>query len=57
MKARFRLTVLAEADFDEAGGYTLETWGDEQADRYLTQFNETFAMLANTPSLGEISAI
>jgi len=53
MKARFRLTVMAEADFEEIGGYTFEMWGEKQADRYLTQLDQTFAMLTNASGMGK----
>ncbi|MBX3596996.1 MAG: type II toxin-antitoxin system RelE/ParE family toxin [Rhizobiaceae bacterium] len=49
---RFRLTKLAESDFDQIGSYTLENWGEVQATLYLSQLDETFHLLANTPALG-----
>jgi len=49
---QFRLTILAEEDFDGIGAYTLENWGPEQAVQYLTELDETFAALAQTIALG-----
>lgn len=48
----FKLTRLAAADVDGVGAYTLKTWGEAQAIRYLTDLDETFAALAHVPSLG-----
>ena len=48
----FRLTNLAQQDFDGIGAYTLEIWGYTQAEKYLTQLNETFTALAQNPTLG-----
>jgi plasmid stabilization system protein ParE len=33
--ARYRLSRLAEADLIEIGSYPLQTWGEEQAGRYI----------------------
>ena len=51
--ATFRLTDLAEKDFDGIGAYTLEMWDYDQTERYLTKLDETFAALAKTPALGK----
>ena len=53
MSGQFRLTVVAQADFDGIGDYTFETWGEEQADKYLAQLDKTFVMLAQTPGIGK----
>lgn len=50
--AGFRLTIPAEQDFDGIGDYTFDTWGEQQAERYLTQLDNAFQLLATTPSLG-----
>ena len=34
------------------GSYTLRTWGDDQADRYLGDLEDCFQQLADTPGLG-----
>ena len=49
----FRLTILAEMDFDGIGAYTQEMWGTAQAARYLAKLDETFAALARTAALGK----
>ncbi len=51
--AAFRLTLLAEADFDGIGRYTQELWGTDQAVGYLTRVDQTFAALAASPALGK----
>ena len=50
--AGFRLTKIAQQDFDGIGAYTLERWGRDQAVRYLTQLDDTFTRLADDPALG-----
>lgn len=52
MTGRFRLSDQAQADFDEIGLYTKENWGIGQAEKYLTQLDQTFWILADTPNLG-----
>ena len=52
MTQGFRLSNQAEADFDEIGLYTKENWGSGQAERYLMQLDQTFHVLAQTPTLG-----
>jgi len=49
---QYRLTVLAEADLDGIGEYSLERWGENQAVVYLTKLDETFSTLAHPPSIG-----
>lgn len=53
MTRRFRLSNQAEADLDEIGLYTKDNWGAGQAEKYLTQLDQTFHVLAQTPSLGQ----
>lgn len=50
--ARFRLTVLAERALSAIGAYTRVNWGVDQAVRYLSELDATFARLAEMPSLG-----
>ncbi|PTE13207.1 type II toxin-antitoxin system RelE/ParE family toxin [Pseudogemmobacter blasticus] len=50
---QFRLTLQAEGDLDRIGAYTLEKWGMDQAIRYLTELDQTFAALAQTTALGK----
>jgi len=51
--ATFRLTVLAEEDFDAIGAYSVQVWGIDQAVRYLTSLDQTFTALAQGPGLGK----
>jgi toxin ParE1/3/4 len=51
--AQFRLTMQAEEDFDGIGAYTVETRGLDQATKYLTKLDQTFAALAHRPALGK----
>ena len=51
--ASFILTLQAEADFNDIGAYTQETWGHNQAIHYLTKLDETFRVLAAMPDLGK----
>jgi toxin ParE1/3/4 len=49
---RFRISRLAEADLYNIGAYTLRTWGEAQADRYLAQLEACCQRLADNPALG-----
>lgn len=48
----FRLTRRAEADLHSIGAYTLQTWGEDQAIRYLDDLEACCRMLAENPMLG-----
>ena len=37
---------------DEIASFTFATWGPEQADRYLADFEDTFELLAKMPAIG-----
>lgn len=50
--AKFKLTRLAVADLEAILDYTLETWGQRQADRYLGDLEACFQELADQPGLG-----
>ena len=50
--ARFRLSRRAEADLTEIAAYTLETWGEDQAVRYIDGLEETCRQLAKRPQTG-----
>jgi toxin ParE1/3/4 len=49
---RSELSPLAEADFKDIGAYTLRTWGETQADRYLTALEDSWERVAENPFLG-----
>jgi toxin ParE1/3/4 len=46
------LSRLAEADLTDIGSYTLRTWGEEQAMRYLEGLEACCQQLADNPELG-----
>lgn len=48
----FRLRPKAISDLDGIWAYTVETWGEEQAERYIRMLNDTFCELATNPSSG-----
>lgn len=54
--ANFRLTKQAKADLDEIAAYTFETWGMEQALRYIDLLEESCRLLASRPNLGTSAA-
>jgi toxin ParE1/3/4 len=50
--ASFRFSRRAEADLLRIGAYTLRTWGENQAIRYLDDLEECCQILADNPALG-----
>jgi toxin ParE1/3/4 len=50
--SRFRISRLAEADIYNIVVYSLATWGEAQADRYISQLDDCCRLLANCPQLG-----
>lgn len=46
MTPRYRLSAAADARVDEIHAYTLETWGEAQADRYVRGLFDAFAAIA-----------
>lgn len=48
----YRLTRLADADIVGIWQYTYQTWGKQQADRYLRQLERRFIDLAQNPAKG-----
>jgi toxin ParE1/3/4 len=49
--ATFRLTRKAREDLKSIARYTQKTWGVAQRNKYLTQLDKRFAVLADTPTL------
>lgn len=49
---KFTLSQLALDDLKSIARYTEDQWGRGQRDIYLKQFDDTFQMLAETPTLG-----
>ena len=50
--ARFRLSRQAEADLLDIAAYTLRTWGQEQAIRYIDELEAACHRLADNPEVG-----
>lgn len=50
--ADYRLSRLARLDLFEIADYTLETWGEEQAYRYVDGLEACFHLLAESPGIG-----
>jgi toxin ParE1/3/4 len=50
--ATFRLTRKAREDLKSIARYTQKTWGVAQRNKYLTQLDKRFAVLADAPTLG-----
>jgi len=48
----FRFSHRAEADLEEIGRYTLRTWGEAQADRYIGQLEDCCQLVADNPARG-----
>ncbi|WP_422032058.1 type II toxin-antitoxin system RelE/ParE family toxin [Roseovarius sp.] len=49
---RFHLSPLAESDLTEIWRYSAETWGEAQADRYVSDLFDRFAWVADHPEMG-----
>ena len=50
--AHCRFSTGAEADLLRIGAYTLRTWGEDQAIRYIIELETFCRMLADNPALG-----
>jgi toxin ParE1/3/4 len=50
--AALRFTLRAERDLLGISEYTIQTWGERQADRYLRELELCCERLAASPSLG-----
>lgn len=50
--AVFRFSNRAETDLLDIGAYTLQTWGEAQAIRYIDDLEACCQMLADNPALG-----
>ena len=48
------LRPKAYADLDDIWDYTVETWGFDQAERYVRSLSAAFDTLAESPDLGRI---
>lgn len=52
MKARYRLTPMADRDLAQIWRHTNENWGKSQADKYLQLLEKGFLKLLHHPILG-----
>jgi toxin ParE1/3/4 len=50
--ATFRLSRLAEADLMDIGAYSLDTWSEDQAIRYIDGLETCCQQLADNPQSG-----
>jgi toxin ParE1/3/4 len=50
--AALRLSARARSDLVGIGEYTLRTWGEPQATRYLKKIEDCMERLAESPMLG-----
>ena len=48
------LRPKARSDLGSIWDYTVEAWGEEQAERYLRALNQAFETLAERPRLGRL---
>jgi toxin ParE1/3/4 len=48
----FKLTVKAISDLKTIARHTEKHWGKEQRKLYLKEFDDTFHLIAETPSMG-----
>lgn len=52
MPNKYKLTLRAERDLKDIWLYTATTWGDDQADNYITLLGQKFQTLAGSPHIG-----
>ncbi|WP_320042106.1 type II toxin-antitoxin system RelE/ParE family toxin [uncultured Desulfobacter sp.] len=50
---RYRLTPSAKSDLIDIWNYTVETWGEKQAEKYLQDIEDKLNQLAANPGLGK----
>ena len=48
----FKLKAKAKDDLKSIAVFTQKRWGENQRNKYLQQFDDSFHQLANNPSLG-----
>jgi toxin ParE1/3/4 len=51
---RYQITSDAREDLKEIARYTYQTWGRQQANRYLKGMYALFVRLAETPGMGRV---
>ena len=50
--SRYRVTPRALRDLDAIADYSLTTWGDKQTEKYLSDLDQRFRLLAQNPKSG-----
>jgi len=53
MMASFALTKQAKSDLKTIARFTEARWGQAQRNVYIKQFDDTFHLLADTPTVGK----
>ena len=49
----YRFTPDAQADLIEIRQYTLNQWGKDQSQKYLSELRQTIKLLSETPTIGK----
>jgi len=49
----YRFTPDAQADLIEIRRYTLNQWGKDQSQKYLSELRQTIKLLSETPTIGK----
>jgi toxin ParE1/3/4 len=52
--AKARFSRRAETDLQAIDDYTIQTWGEDQADLYLERMRKFCTQLAETPDIGRL---
>jgi toxin ParE1/3/4 len=53
IKHIFNLTLRGKIDLHSIWDYTFDTWGEAQADKYITKLYSRFSWLADNPEIGK----
>jgi toxin ParE1/3/4 len=51
--AKYTLRPSARQDLEQIWFYTFQNWGEEQAEKYISELDERFQWLAGNPQLGK----
>ncbi|MCD6556837.1 MAG: type II toxin-antitoxin system RelE/ParE family toxin, partial [Bacteroidales bacterium] len=51
--AKYVLTNKAVTDLSKIWNYTVDTWSENQADKYYQMFIDAFQRIADNPNLGK----
>jgi toxin ParE1/3/4 len=53
MTVKFNITPRAKADLNNIWDYTVDTWSEEQANKYITALFERFGWISMQPYVGK----